>query len=214
LDYVAIIIVLGFLIAYIGQHLSFSLLPKTRTPEPHQSVCTRGKVGLLAGHWKSSFGAVCQDGIKEVDINLTIAELVTELLQQRGYQVDLLAEFDPRLHNYGGDVFVALHADSCVPNAHGFKVASPTDSPVARENEKLVECLWSSYETSTGLARQPWGITPDMLEYHAFRKIDPRTPAAILEMGFISTDRAILLDEPARAAQGIVAAIECFFDQK
>lgn len=202
------------LVAYIGWHLGFWVLPRPGTTELHQPVQPRGRVGLLVGHWKSDYGAVCLDGIKEVDINLAVAQLVTDLLQQHSYQVDLLAEFDPRLPNYEADVFVALHADSCVLYATGFKVASPIESPVARENEKLMECLWSEYEATTGLAPQPAGITRDMLEYHAFRKINPRTPAVIVEMGFISTDRAILLDQPERAAQGIVAAIECFLDQK
>jgi N-acetylmuramoyl-L-alanine amidase len=53
-----------------------------------------------------------------------------------------------------------------------------------------------------------------MLGYYAFQEIDPKTPAAIIEMGFISGDRSILLDQPKRAARGIVKAIECFISQK
>jgi len=202
------------LIAYVGWRHLFSVLSSTALTGADKSTQLRGKVGLLVGHWKRDSGAVCLDGIKEVDVNLTIAQLVADLLQRRGYEVDLLAESDKRLGGYKADVFIALHADSCVPHAHGFKVASPTESEFIIENPRLIECLWSNYEAATGLARQPAGITRDMLEYHAFRRIDPMTPAAIIEMGFISTDRAILLDQPERAARGIVKAIECFFDQK
>jgi hypothetical protein len=212
---IIIIVVLSLtLIAYVGWRHLFPVLTSTALTGADESTQLRGKVGLLVGHWKRDSGAVCLDGIKEVDVNLTIAQLVADLLQRRGYEVDLLAESDRRLDGYKADIFIALHADSCVPHAHGFKVAGPTESKLITENPRLIECLWSNYEATTGLTRQPAGITRDMLEYHAFRRIDPMTPAAIIEMGFISTDRAILLDQPERAARGIVKAIECFLDQK
>ncbi len=63
----------------------------TRTPR------ARKLVGIVAGHWKNDSGAVCSDGLTEVEINLNVATIVQNLLIEKGYDVDLLAEFDSRL---------------------------------------------------------------------------------------------------------------------
>ena len=49
-----------------------------------------------------------------------------------------------------------------------------------------------------------------MTEYHTFSEIDPTTPAAIIEIGFLNLDRQFLTETPELAAQGIVSGIECF----
>ena len=67
----------------------------------------------------------------------------------------------------------------------------------------MVECLYTEYERVTGLQRHDFSITPDMHQYHAFLKIHPETPGAIIELGFMSADRRILEDEPGRLARGI-----------
>ena len=51
-------------------------------------------------------------GYREVDINLNVASLVKEDLVAQGYDVDLLAEFDPRLTGYHALALVSIHADS------------------------------------------------------------------------------------------------------
>jgi hypothetical protein len=53
-----------------------------------------------------------------------------------------------------------------------------------------------------------------MLYYHAFREVSQRTPAAILELGFLYYDRDLLKNHPDRAAQGIVDGLMCFLDPK
>lgn len=189
--------------------LSFIAQVKSNLDAPTSSQFGRRKIGLVVGHWPDDPGAVCLDGITEMDVNLDIAQRVMNLLQARDYQVDLLAEYDPKLYNYTASALVSLHADSCVWSANGFKVAGSKWSAVPLENQRLVECIWVEYEAETRLPRHEMGITLNMTNYHVFSEINPETPAAILEMGFISTDRRILLQEPERAAQGIVNAIEC-----
>jgi N-acetylmuramoyl-L-alanine amidase len=49
-----------------------------------------------------------------------------------------------------------------------------------------------------------------MTNYHAFREIGVRTPAAIIEMGFLKADRELLTEQPQQAADGIVDGILCF----
>jgi len=171
------------------------------------------KVGIVAGHYGSDSGAVCPDGLQEVEINLAIAERVVALLRRKGYQVELLGELDEAIFGYQADAFVSLHADSCdVPGASGFKVARVTHSAVPEEEDRLVECLWDEYEKWTGLARHEDSITPHMRQYHAFRKIAPDTPGAIIEMGFMLDDRNILLYEQEKVARGIASAVICFLE--
>ncbi len=171
------------------------------------------KVGIVAGHYESDSGAVCPDGLQEVEINLAIAEKVVALLRRKGYQVELLGELDEAIFGYQADAFVSLHSDSCdIPGASGFKVARVTNSAVPEEEDRLVGCLWDEYERWTGLARHEDSITADMRQYHAFRKIDPYTPGAIIEMGFMLDDRNILLYEQEKVARGVASGIICFLE--
>jgi len=171
------------------------------------------KVGIVAGHYESDSGAVCPDGLQEVEINLAIAEKVVALLRRKGYQVELLGELDEALFGYQADAFVSLHSDSCdIPGASGFKVARVTNSAVPEEEDRLVGCLWDEYEKWTGLARHEDSITLHMRQYHAFRKIDPYTPGAIIEMGFMLDDRSILLYEQDKVARGIASGVICFLE--
>lgn len=173
---------------------------------------TMNVIGLLAGHQGAGRGATCSDGVEEVTITTDIAARLQKKLREAGYQVDLLDEFDARLDNYQAAVFVALHADSCIRGASGFKIASRkiADSITTRA---LRDCLQGHYHEATHLEPQPFGVTPAMTHYYAFDRLAPETPAAIIELGFISTDRAILLDQPEQAVQGVYAGIICFLER-
>ena len=189
------------------------------TPPAHTGSPPR--IGIVAGHWgggSNDTGAVCPDGLQEVDINLDIATRVVALLQSLGYQADLLAEYDPRLTGYQADALVSIHADSCeefphaTPPASGFKVARVEDSMVPEQEDRLVACLAQCYATETGMYFHNNSITYDMTRYHNFYEIDDQTPAAIIEVGFMALDREMLTGQPNRIAQGIVAGIVCFIE--
>jgi N-acetylmuramoyl-L-alanine amidase len=171
------------------------------------------RIGILAGHSgpQDDPGAVCQDGLREADINLAIAKKVQASLASKGYAVDLLEEFDDRLAGYEADAFLAIHADSCeIAEASGFKVAHVSFSAIPQTEDVLVECLYDEYERATGLPRHDFSITPDMHEYHAFLQIAPATPGAIIEMGFMAADRTILTTQQDELAAGIVSGLLCF----
>jgi N-acetylmuramoyl-L-alanine amidase len=171
------------------------------------------RVGLVSGHAGYDSGAVCPDGWTEADVNRIIAGEVQVLLEGRGYQVDLLQEFDKRLNGYHADALVSIHADSCdVPGATGFKVARVTDSRIPEAEDRLVACLYQEYEAVTDMARHPGSITDDMTSYHAFREIDDHTPGAIIETGFLLDDRDIIIERPRLAAKGIAAGVVCFVE--
>jgi N-acetylmuramoyl-L-alanine amidase len=166
------------------------------------------RLGIVAGHRGNDSGAVCPDGLTEAEINLQVAEAVAESLRAQGARVDVLDEFDSRLHDYRAAAFVSIHADSCTVEYSGFKVASQQGGSEA--SQRLADCLWDRYEAETGLPRHTTTITNNMLQYHAFREIAETTPAAIVEIGFLSGDREFLTQHQDLAAAGIVKGIECF----
>lgn len=172
-------------------------------------------IGIVSGHWGNGNdpGAVCPDGTNEHDVNLAIATLVRQKLEARGYQVDMLQEFDSRLDGYDGEVLLAIHTDTCdVINdqATGFKVATSTYSHDTNLANRLTACLESRYAQVTGLKFNPGGITENMTDYHAFRAVNPATTAAIIETGFLYLDRDILVNHPDVVADGIVSGLVCF----
>ncbi len=172
-------------------------------------------VGIVAGHWGNDSGAVCPDGVTEQQVNLEIAKKVAERLRARGVWVDLLQEFDPRLQGFQADLLVSIHADSCDPidadpPATGFKVARSAASQIPTTADKLVECLHLEYQKATGLDFHENSITRDMTSYHSFREIDPNTPAAIIETGFLHLDYDMIVRQPDRPAEGIANGILCF----
>ena len=167
-----------------------------------------GHIGIVAGHSGNDSGAVCADGLTEAQVNQAVAGAVAQALRRRGATVDLLQEFDPLLEGYQADAFISIHADSCEVDLSGYKVASLEGGSAA--SDRLAECLWEHYGPATSLLPHANTITYDMSRYHAFHEISPQTPAAIIEIGFLKGDRELIAGHPDRAAQGIVAGLECF----
>src|SRR3972149_2020860 len=161
------------------------------------------RVGIVAGHsgpYPSTGyvdpGAVCDDGLTELEVNQNIANLVVRSLQAAGYNAELLQEWDPRLTGYRAVALVSIHADSCVfvsDDATGFKVAAALDTAIPFRADS---------------------ITRDMTEYHSFYEVHSDTPAAILEAGFLYLDREFLTREPERAARGIAEGILCYINNE
>jgi N-acetylmuramoyl-L-alanine amidase len=181
-------------------------------PLPH-TARFEGLVGLVSGHKGYDPGTVCDDGLTEAEVNAVIAREVSSLLERRGIQTDLLAEFDAQLTGYQADALVSIHADSCqAVGASGFKVARITDSAIPEAEDMLVACLNQEYAAYTGLPLHPSSITDGMTNYHAFSEIDQNTPGAIIETGFLLADRELLEKKPKIVARGIAAGIICFLE--
>ena len=198
------------------------LLKPTRFPSPR-------RVGIQVGHWKideapaefpnlRSQGGGSFDGVDEVDVNLDIAQRVAALLRARGLAVDVLPATIPP--GYLADAFVSLHADGDdYREARGFKIAHGFYR--GPHEDELVESLTRSFADATGL---PWddNVSADMTDYYAFawyryeHALSPFTPAAIVEMGFLSQeeDRRVLLEEQSTVARGIADGITRFLAKK
>jgi N-acetylmuramoyl-L-alanine amidase len=172
------------------------------------------QVALISGHAGNDSGAVCTDDVgatllTEAAVNADVTQQVAQRLRRAGADVLVLDEFDSRLATLRADLLLSLHADSCV-EASGYKAATSPTSAVRERDQQLIECIDQIYPAVTGLAHHPNTITHDMTNYHAFRIIDRRTPAAIIEMGFLGGDQALLVEHPERVAQAITESILCF----
>jgi N-acetylmuramoyl-L-alanine amidase len=173
------------------------------------------RIGIVSGHWGNDGdpGAVCPDGTNEHDINLVIASLLRQKLEARGYTIDLLQEFDPRLDGYQAALLLSIHNDTCDvidSDATGFKLAVSSYSQDINLTDRLSACLYDRYGRASGLPYRSGNITLNMTDYHAFRAIDPSTPAAIIETGFLYLDRNLLVDQPDLVADGVMAGVLCF----
>ena len=185
----------------------------TAVPAPSLVVTPHTpRIGIIAGHSGSDSGAICPDGLQEVDVNRDIARRVVALLAQRGWVVDLLDEFDVRLNGYQADALLSIHADSCgFPGKSGFKVVC-AESAFTPSANVLVDCVARYYAERTGLPFDANTITYDMTRYHAYYEIDRNTPAAVIEIGFLLDDREILTQRPDVVASGIVDGLVCFIE--
>ncbi len=187
------------------------------------------RVGIQAGHWRAeelpdeqyrlrdSTGAR-YGSFREADLNLDVARRVADLLRSSGTQVDLLPARIPA--GYTADAFVSIHTDGAArPGVRGWKAATPWRASAAARD--LRQALAETYPQFTGLPEDRFGTTFYMRGYYAFsphryrHAIDPRTPAVILEMGFLTVreDRERLFGYPQAAALGIAAGILRFLSR-
>ncbi len=190
-----------------------------------QGIAPQGLVGsvwnkqiaLISGHAGNDSGAICEDAngeptIEEVVVNASVARRAAERLRRAGADVQILEEYDPRLQGLRADVLLSLHADSCVDKT-GYKSSRYLNSTIPAISDRLVNCINDRYATATGLRENIDTITENMTEYHAFRRIDPQTPAAILELGFLGGDYDLLANQQDLLAKGVADGLLCFFNE-
>lgn len=183
----------------------------------HQGVVASAwnkQVALISGHAGNDSGAICEDAageptIREADVNAGVARLAAERLRQAGADVLILEEYDPRLEGLAADLLLSLHADSCVDKS-GYKSSRYTDSAIPDISDRLVACINLHYAGASGLVENADTITENMTEYHAFRRINPQTPAAILELGFLGGDNDLLANHQELLAKGVADGVLCF----
>jgi hypothetical protein len=157
--------------------------------------------------------------VPEVDVNRRIAELAAAELRRAGVRVDVLPAAVPA--GYTADAFVAVHADDGGGRrVSGWKVAAPRR--ISAASRLLRDAIARAYGPQTGLPEDRYGVTFNMRGYYAFSwyrygaAIAPWTPAAIIETGYLTSadDRAVIVDDPARAARGIALGILSYLAQR
>ena len=211
--------------------------PVAARPDPDSPAVTRAtapaaaavNVAIQAGHWKSnelpaafarlrgSTGAG-GGGRTEAQVTVDIAGRVARILRSRGLTAEVLPATVPT--GYTADLFISLHADgNTSTRPRGYKVSTRWRSEVAALDAVLVQAIEAGYSRVTGMPRDG-SITRAMRGYYAYSsyrgeeyRLGATTPAAILEMGFMSnaTDRAIMFNNPELVARGVVAGIDNFY---
>lgn len=183
------------------------------------------RIALQAGHWRAHEAPRELSGLKdngtrwndvaEWEANLGIARRAATMLEEMGYAVDILPAVVPP--GYRAHLFISIHADgSGDPRASGYRVAAPRRDATGRA-DVVASLLQTSYGEATGI-RHLTSATRRMRNYYAFNfrryehALHPMTIAVILETGFLTshTDRSVILDDPDRAARGIVEAVRAF----
>ncbi len=195
------------------EQFAYTVIP---TSENQNSTILSPDVGIVAGHYGNDSGAVCPDGLREVDVNLNNASLVQKMLAEKGIKSEILQEFDPKLSGYRASLLISIHADSCAfinEEASGYKVSAALSNPQPDKSARLIACIRSHYASTTGL-RLHNSVTNDMTNYHAFNEIHPETVAAIIEVGFLNLDRVILTQKPEVIAAGITNGILCYLNNE
>lgn len=195
----------------------FQTAAQTTGTEPTSAAPIQLSVGIVPGHYGNDSGAVCPDGLTEVSINLDIASRVQSALIAKGFQVEILKEFDPNLEGFAAKALISIHNDSCDyvnDQATGFKVAATSSEQSGTNSNRLRDCLVYHYGSVTGLPFHQGSITSDMSSYHSFSEIDQRTTAVIIETGFMNLDRDILTNRPDVVSEGITRGILCYLQNE
>ena len=199
-------------------------------PATDRGTLTPWRVGVQAGHWqidqlpdeqrrlRADTGAQW-GSLRESAVNLEIAKRVVRQLQAAGVDADLLPATVPP--GYDADAFVAIHADDGGgTEASGWKIATPwRASPASR---LLRDAIARTYAGASGLPEDRYGISYNMKGYYAFswyrfeHAVAPTTPGAIIETGFLTSaaDRAVIVNDPERAARGISLGIMSYLGER
>lgn len=183
------------------------------------------RIALQAGHWRADEAPRELSGLRgngtrwesmaEWEANLAIAREAGALLEALGYEVDILPAVVPP--GYRAHLFISIHADgSADPGASGYRVGAPRRDATGRA-ERVAALLNDRYGKATGLRQIP-SVTRRMRNYYAFNyrryehALHPMTIGVILETGFLTSaaDRRVIVDDPSRAARGIVEAVTAF----
>lgn len=175
------------------------------------------KIGIVVGHRGNDSGAVCANGLTELEINSNVATYLQQMLLDAGYEVELLDEYDARLKNYEAGLLLSIHSDSCDyldDSATGFKVAAALSQKTDRSSTRLVQCLSDRYAKRTGLRYHYQSVTTDMTSNHIFNEVSPYTTSGIIELGFMNLDQEILTTRPELLAEGLLEGIVCYMNNE
>ena len=185
---------------------------------PAATAAVGPRVAIQAGHWRaneapwpfriSTGGSVA--GVDERTITLDVAQRVGALLRPAGIEAEVLPAWFPS--DYAADAFLALHVNGSPNPAHrGFFADRSDDSRIPEVEERLTRLINSEYAKATGLP-YIYRPTPNSRRYYGYYRVTGSTPAALIEMGFLTneTDRAFLTSAPQTAAQALATAIQRF----
>ncbi len=200
-------------------------IPKPKTVELPPVIVEERTTPLIyvdAGHGGKDEGCA-RDGIQEKDINLAIALLVRDRLEEMGYEVMMAREEDIYVskedrvieaNEARADLYISIHQNATEEDTDvgGMEVwYAGTDTK--RDNKRLAQLISQQTAKSTGASERELRGDAD---FHVTGSTT--MPACLIETGFLSNkaERELLADEAyqQQIAAGIVRGIDYYFHPK
>lgn len=183
---------------------------------PTEPINNQERIGLIAGHWGYDTGHSCGpefQNVKESDVDLLISVMVRDYLNKKGYNVDLLNEFDPKLNDYTALALLDIHTNTCdyVNNsASGFRIAPASNASYPAENQRLDACIVSKYSEDTNMEYLGDQISSDDRKFYDFSKINSYTTVSVMEIGYLNLDYRTLSERTDDIVRGIGDGLICY----
>lgn len=176
---------------------------------------------LDPGHGGEDEGCA-RDGVREKDINLSIAKLVRDKLEALGYQVLMVRDMDTYIskedrviyaNQSQGDIYVSIHQNASDDiSVSGMEIWYEGEDG-SRDNERLAQLIQQQILENTGAAERELRGNAD---FHVTGKTT--MPACLIETGFLSNaeERKNLTtgEYQEKIAEGIAQGIELYFHPK
>lgn len=174
-------------------------------------------VGIIPGHYGFDSGYQCGSDfnfVRETDVNLRIAVMVRDYLENQGYTVDFMHEFDPALSNYTGLALVSIHSNRCDVGGDksGFNITTGGQNTYPSESKRLNDCLTYHYAQNSGLNYLGENYTPGEEMLYSFDTVNSYTTISIVHTGYLSTDYRTISENTASLAKGIADGIICYVE--
>ncbi len=150
----------------------------------------------------------------EIDVNRAVAAALTARLEASGLRVDLLPATVPP--GYRADAVVSIHADSSPDRERRGYKSAVFEATADRDDRRLKAAVDAAYLAATRLPDDDENVTSNMFAYYAFNPrfehaVARRTPALLVELGYISNPRDRLwLERPDALADALAVGIGRF----
>jgi N-acetylmuramoyl-L-alanine amidase len=226
------LILIGLVFALLVAIYSLNMNVDTQTTAAAKTG-EQKTVIIDAGHGGEDPGKVSSySGLKEKDLNLSIAFKLKELLEKDQYSVIMTREEDKLVYsegttdiyykrlqdltrrkeimdNSGAQIVVSIHANSFTQSQYyGAQTFYPADSP---ESKKLAECIQKSLRENVDPSNKR---EPELKQPIVIIK-NLKTPTTIVECGFLSNaaeEEKLRTDEyRAKIAEAIKKGIDNYF---
>lgn len=166
-------------------------------------------------------------GLLEFELNLEVAQMLEEILLERGYEVLMVrtthevnlsnSERAAVANDHGADVFIRIHAngseDSGVNGAMTIcqTPGNPYNGALYEKSRKLSDCVLDAFVEKTGAKKQRVWETDTMSGINW-----ASVPTTIVEMGYMSNpaeDQRMATEEYQRLmAEGIADGVDRYFE--
>ena len=203
-----------------AEYIDQFVYPAENTADNSAQINTasaRKIVGIVPGHYGFDSGYQCGadfNFVRESDVNLRIAVMVRDYLENQGYTVDFMHEFDPALSDYTGLALVSIHSNRCDVDEEktGFNVTTGGQNTYPSESKRLNDCLTYHYAQNSDLAFLGENYTPGEEMLYSFDTVNSYTTISVIHTGYLSSDYRTISENTTSLAKGIADGIICYVE--